>query len=112
MPSHRAVVCLSSKSAVWRERQKHTSVQLNAAIPWKTADDDHKAASLMCPVLCLGLLEEAELRANEQDCAMSDLATASWMSAPSARLARLLTNCDHSKQTKISNNMPKNVCCW
>lgn len=66
----------------------------------------------MCPVLCLGLLEEAELRANEQDCAMSGLATASWMSAPSARLARLLTNCDHSKQTKISNNMPKNVCCW
>lgn len=64
---------------------------------WKTAAEDHKAASLMCPVLCLGLLEEPELRADEQHCAMSGLAAVPWMSAPSAQLARLLTNCNHSK---------------
>lgn len=51
----------------------------------------------MCPVLCLGLLEEPELRADEQHCAMSGLAAVPWMSAPSAQLARLLTNCNHSK---------------
>lgn len=69
-----------------RGRDKTTLTRLNAVIPWKAADEDHRAASQTCPILSLGLPEEAEQRARSDmhNRALGELAAAPWTSAPGA----------------------------
>lgn len=94
-----------------RGRERSTSVQLNTML-WDAADEDHRAASEMQPTFSPGLTEEVELRAgmNKKDHLLGGPAALPWTPAADAQLAKLLTNSDWSRQTKISDSSLKNGC--
>lgn len=109
VPFHGAVVHISSKTAIYRMREKPINSD-EKKILWEAAAEDHRAASWMQPTLTPGLTEEVDLRAGmkKKDCILGGQAALPQTTAADAQLTKLLTNSDWSRQTKISDNSLKN----